>query len=753
MTTPTIKTKVPKVAKVKNRMPAEVQITAEQILREAKERELELVPPPPKQKITDPEELQEYRLKKRKEFEDNIRKNRSSVTNWIKYASWEESQREIDRARSVYERALDVDHRNITLWLKYAEMEMKHKQVNHARNIWDRAITILPRAKQFWYKYTYMEEMIGNVAGARQVFERWIQWEPEEQAWLSYIKMELRYKELDRARDIYEKFVICHPEVKNWIRFASFEEHNNYVSSCRKVYERAVEFFGEDNMDEKLYVAFSKFEERQKEHERAKVIYKYALDKIPKEHSEELFKAYTIHEKRYGDRAGIEDIIVSKRRFQYEEEVRANPSNYDAWFDYLRLLETDSSEDTVREIYERAIANVPPAPEKRLWRRYIYLWINYALYEELNVKDMERTRQVYKACLDMIPHKKFTFAKVWLMFAHFEIRQKNLNFARKILGNAIGKCPKDKVFKGYIELELQLREFDRCRILYQKFLEFNPENCTTWMKFTELESILGDIDRARGIFDLAINQTKLDMPEVLWKAYIDFEIEQEEYDRTRALYKCLLQRTQHVKVWISFAKFELSIGLEGCLERARRIYKDANKGLRDTEEKEERLILLEAWKDFEEECGDEENIADVKKQMPNRVKRRRKIQTEDGSDAGWEEYYDYIFPNDESNLPNLRLLAMAKKWKQHQQEDSSDEEDDSDKEDVDDDDDEDKENLQEGEEREDGAKKAAAQYNDADYDDSSSSDGSDDEKKSRRTKETESKAKSSDSSDSSDSDK
>ena len=49
-------------------------------------------------------------------------------------------------------------------------------------------------------------------------------------------------------------------------------------------------------------------------------------------------------------------------------------------------------------------------------------------------------------------------------------------------GNAIGKCPKDKVFKGYIELELQLREFDRCRILYQKFLEFNPENCTTWMK-------------------------------------------------------------------------------------------------------------------------------------------------------------------------------------------------------------------------------------------------------------------------------
>lgn len=51
---------------MKNKAPAEVQITAEQLLREAKERELELLPPPPKQKITDKEELNDYKLKKRK---------------------------------------------------------------------------------------------------------------------------------------------------------------------------------------------------------------------------------------------------------------------------------------------------------------------------------------------------------------------------------------------------------------------------------------------------------------------------------------------------------------------------------------------------------------------------------------------------------------------------------------------------------------------------------------------------------------
>jgi crooked neck len=455
-------------------------------------------------------------------------------------------------------------------------MEMKHKQINHARNIWDRAVTILPRVNQFWYKYTYMEEMLGNIAGCRQVFERWMEWEPDEQAWLSYIKMELRYKETDRARSIYEKyilvynrlsFVVCvietvcsltvdslvmvHPEVKNWVRYASFEERQGFIASARTVYERASDFFGEDHMEENLYVAFAKFEERQKEHERVRAIYKFALDRIPKENAKELFKNYTTHEKKYGDRSGIENVVLSKRKFQYEEEVKANPSNYDAWFDYVRLMESEGQDvDSVREIYERAIANTPPTQEKRLWRRYIYLWIYYAVYEELEAKDMEQTRQVYKALLDILPHRQFTFAKAWLLFAQFEIRQKDLVAARKIMGTAIGMCPKAKLFKGYIELELQLREFDRCRKLYEKFLEFQPSNCSIWIKYSELENLLGDDDRARAILELAVNQPVLDMPELLWKAYIDFEVAMKDEEKARQLYERLLERTQHVKVRI-----------------------------------------------------------------------------------------------------------------------------------------------------------------------------------------------------------
>jgi tetratricopeptide (TPR) repeat protein len=120
------------------------QITAEQLLREAQERQ-EAPFRAPGQNITDLEELSEYQGRKRKEFEERIRYSRSALREWMKYAQWEAGQNEFERARSVFERALDVDPRAVELWTRYAEVELKARNVNHARNVYDRAVTLLPR--------------------------------------------------------------------------------------------------------------------------------------------------------------------------------------------------------------------------------------------------------------------------------------------------------------------------------------------------------------------------------------------------------------------------------------------------------------------------------------------------------------------------------------------------------------------------------------------------------------------------------
>jgi len=150
-----------------------------------------------------------------------------------------------------------------------------------------------------------------------------MEWEPDENAWGAYVKMEMRYKEIDRSRNIMERFVICHPTVKSWLKFAKFEEKLGEIERARAVYEQAHEALGDQVLeDDKFFTAFAKFEEKSKEIDRARAIYKYALDRVPKHKAEELYKQFTAFEKQYGDKEGIEDVIIGKRRFQYEEEIK-----------------------------------------------------------------------------------------------------------------------------------------------------------------------------------------------------------------------------------------------------------------------------------------------------------------------------------------------------------------------------------------------------------------------------------------------
>lgn len=153
------------------------------------------------------------------------------------------------------------------------------------------------------------------------------------------------------------------------------------------------------------------------------------------------------------------------------------------------------------------------------------------------------------------------------------------------------------------------------------------------------------------------------------------------------------------------------------------MYERAYQSLRETQPdaKEEAVMLLEAWRAFEAEAESHAEaqrataIAAVEKRMPKRVKRKvclrlkdtlflvmvgaalpsdvmthavdiiavnklwalgvvnadlfcfvllqRPIITEDGTEAGMEEYFDYIFPDEAAAAPNLKLLEAAQRWK------------------------------------------------------------------------------------------
>jgi crooked neck len=129
-----------------------------------------------------------------------------------------------------------------------------------------------------------------------------------------------------------------------------------------------------------------------------------------------------------------------------------------------------------------------------------------------------------------------------------------------------------------------------------------------------LEIQLADCTRARAIYEFGVSQSTLSMPEILWKSYIKFEIDEGDRERARALYERLVVLSGHMKVWISYAKFEADPirlrreereeleeedeedestwkWVEGDLGKAREVFMRAYNDLRSKELKEEACIV------------------------------------------------------------------------------------------------------------------------------------------------------------------
>ena len=223
----------------------------------------------------------------------------------------------------------------------------------------------------------------------------------------------------------------------------------------------------------------------------------------------------------------------------------------------------------------------------------------------------------------------------------------------------------------------------------------------------------------RAIYELGVSQVQLAMPEVLWKSYIDFESVEGAYERdrarVRALYERLVERTGHVKVWISWALFEGGElkppadededgetqeveGIPGDLDMAREIFERGYKDLRNKGLKDEvrlilhptfpailivslqRVVLLEAWKAFEKSNGTEADVAEVQARMPQVTKRWRKLDNGDMEECTFfapdvprtgrvlmhrSSDWDILFADDEreANPATFKFIQNALAWR------------------------------------------------------------------------------------------
>ena len=114
---------------------------------------------------------------------------------------------------------------------------------------------------------------------------------------------------------------------------------------------------------------------------------------------------------------------------------------------------------------------------------------------------------------------------------------------------------------------------------------------------------------------------------MLYKCILDLEIRNENFEEVRKIYEKLSRLTCHAKVYISYALFEYQ--LENY-EKMRQIVSKAEQKLKkDKNKQEERNLLIEKWLKCEEKINDEKELEKVKKKIPKKIKKQRKIEIYD----------------------------------------------------------------------------------------------------------------------------
>lgn len=295
---------------------------------------------------------------------------------WIEYATFHATSGRIERAREVFEKAVEASFAKTDnlakVWCAYIEYELSLKAIDKPLKLAKRAVSTVKNLK-IWLLYVDLEENHGNFSSTKAAYER---------------ILDLR---------------IATPQVV--LNYASFLEEKQYYEDSFRVYERGVSLFRWPASYNIWHTYLNKFLSRygSKKLDRARDILEQCLKDCPSKYAFDIFLLYAKLEEENG--------LLSRAQSIYSRAAgKVDSKNKPELFRiYIRSMMNLVDIAKIRAIYEQAIE----ALDNKNARRFC---IEYANLEE-ELGETDRARTIYSFCSQMCdPRVDREFWKLWADF-------------------------------------------------------------------------------------------------------------------------------------------------------------------------------------------------------------------------------------------------------------------------------------------------------------------------------------------------
>ncbi|KAJ3125552.1 Pre-mRNA-splicing factor SYF1 [Nowakowskiella sp. JEL0407] len=363
---------------------------------------------------------------------------------------------------------------NVGEWQKRVELYLERGQFEKAVDTFTKAFaTIAPKKavgklESLWVKYATIYEENGEIASARNIFRK------ASKVW---------FKTVDQLAEI-------------WCQWADMELRNDNMEDCRNVMKEATA--------PPRGVKVSKIV--------------YTDETISPQ--QRLVKSLKVWSK-YVD---IEEALgtIESTKSVYENIVELKIATPQIFINYATFLEENDFFEDSFKVYERGIDTFGYPIAIDFWNLYLSKFI-----QRYKGTKLERARDLFEHAVDNVPPK---YARnLYLMYAKLE---EEYGLTRRAMGiydratQAVDDADKLELFTIYIAKSSSYFGLPSSREIYEKAIEALPDRDASKMciKYAELETKLGEIDRARGLYGYCSQFCDPRIDPKFWELWHKFEV-------------------------------------------------------------------------------------------------------------------------------------------------------------------------------------------------------------------------------------
>lgn len=327
---------------------------------------------------------------------------------WIEFAQFYEANDQLREARFLLEKAQKATFKNVdelaNIYCEWAEMELRNESPSKAIKVMQRAC-VIPKQKSDYFDPS---EPVQN-----RLYK-------SLKLWSMHADLEESFGTFENTRKVYESIIelrIATPQII--INFGLYLEENNFFEEAFKVYEKGISLFKWPNVYDIWLKYLTKFISRYggSKLERLRDLFEQCLDGIPPKFSKAIYLLYSKLEENHG---------LARRAIKIYERATEGvlpEERYEMYNIYIKQVATMKGVTATREIFEKAIEELPDDQVKEICIRYADM--------ERKLGEIDRARAIYVHCSQICDPK--SNQKFWQVWKEFEISHGNEDTVREML--------------------------------------------------------------------------------------------------------------------------------------------------------------------------------------------------------------------------------------------------------------------------------------------------------------------------------